>query len=117
MCMHNRIKEIRKALNINQIDFAKQIGLSQSTLAMIEVGKRNFSDKHIKLICSTFNISEHWIRTGEGSMFSCSPYEKELISGSVSEQKRVSAYFMIFSTGPCQAQKRKQYQKIIFLCQ
>ena len=65
MCMHNRIKEIRKALNINQIDFAKQIGLSQSTLAMIEVGKRNFSDKHIKLICSTFNISEHWIRTGE----------------------------------------------------
>ncbi len=80
MCMHNRIKEIRKALNINQIDFAKQIGLSQSTLAMIEVGKRNFSDKHIKLICSTFNISEHWIRTGEGSMFSCSPYEKELIS-------------------------------------
>ena len=80
MCMYNRIKEIRKTLNINQIDFAKQIGLSQSTLAMIEVGKRNFSDKHIKLICSTFNISEHWIKTGEGNMFNCSPYERELIT-------------------------------------
>lgn len=78
--MYNRIKDIRKALNLNQQDFANSLGLSQSTLAMIEVGKRNFSDKHIKLICSEFGISEHWIRTGQGKMFNSSPYEKEFLN-------------------------------------
>lgn len=77
--MHSRIKQIRSALGLNQTEFAKQLGLSQSTLAMIEVGKRNFSDKHIKIICSTFNINENWLRTGQGEMFSSSLYEKELI--------------------------------------
>lgn len=77
--MHSRIKQIRGALGLNQTEFAKQLGLSQSTLAMIEVGKRNFSDKHIKIICSTFNINENWLRTGQGEMFSSSLYEKELI--------------------------------------
>ncbi len=46
---------------------------------MIEVGKRNFNDKHIKLICSTFNVNEQWLRTGIGDMFLTSPYEKEFM--------------------------------------
>lgn len=78
--MYSRIKEIRKALNLNQNEFAEKLGLSQSTLAMIEVGKRTFSDKHIKLICVTFNINENWLRTGNGNMFSSTPYERELLS-------------------------------------
>ncbi|WP_229386629.1 helix-turn-helix transcriptional regulator [Lysinibacillus sphaericus] len=77
--MYNRIKEIRNSLKMNQTEFAQHLGLSQSTLAMIEVGKRKFSDKHIKIICSTFNINENWLRTGEGEMFNSSLYEKELI--------------------------------------
>lgn len=77
--MYSRIKEIRRTLKLNQNEFAEKIGLSQSSLAMIEVGKRNFSDKHIKLICSTFNISENWLRTGNGNMFSSTPYERELL--------------------------------------
>lgn len=77
--MYHRIKEIRKALNISQTEFAKKIGLSQATLAMIEVGKRTFNDKHIKLICSTFNVNENWLRTGEGEMFNSSPYEQEFV--------------------------------------
>lgn len=78
--MYNRIKEIRKALSLNQNEFAEKIGLSQSTLAMIEVGKRTFSDKHIKLICTTFGINENWLRTGEGNMFNSTPYERELLN-------------------------------------
>lgn len=77
--MYERIKEIRKILNLNQSEFAEKIGLSQSTLAMIEVGKRTFSDKHIKLICSTFNVSEAWLRSGKGNMFSSTPYERQLL--------------------------------------
>ena len=46
---------------------------------MIEVGKRKFSDKHIKIICSEFHVNEKWLRTGEGEMFLVSCYDKEFI--------------------------------------
>lgn len=76
--MYHRLKEVRKRLGMNQVDFSKRLGLSQSTLAMLEVGKRSFNDKHVKLVCSTYGVSEHWLRTGEGEMFGSSPYEKEI---------------------------------------
>lgn len=78
--MYTRIKEIRNALGLNQIDFAEKIGLGQSALAMIEVGKRKFSEKHIKLICTTFNVNEEWLRSGVGEMFTSPLNERELIN-------------------------------------
>ena len=77
--LYQRIKEIRNALHMNQMEFSKRLGLSQSSLAMIEVGKRKFSDKHIKIICSEFHVNEKWLRTGEGEMFLVSCYDKEFI--------------------------------------
>ena len=62
---------------MSQKDFGKQLGLTQVTLSMIEGGKSVVIDKNIKLICTTFNINEHWLRTGEGEMFCASPYEGE----------------------------------------
>lgn len=74
-----RLRNLRKALNLYQGDFAKQIGLSQTSLSMIESGHNGLSDRNIKLICSTFNVSERWLRDGEGEMFAApSPYAKEL---------------------------------------
>ena len=75
--MHTRIKMIRKKLGLNQTDFANQIGLTQTSLTMIESEKRVLTDKNIKIICSVFNANERWIRTGNGEMFNSSPYEKE----------------------------------------
>ena len=69
MEMYERICLVRKTLKMNQGAFASAIGFAQSTIAMIEVGKREISDRHIKAICSQFQINEDWLRTGEGSMF------------------------------------------------
>ena len=33
--------------------------------------------KSVTLICSAFNVSEHWLSTGEGEMFHDSPHERE----------------------------------------
>lgn len=77
--MINRLKEIRKTLGMNQTDFAKRLGLTQTAFSMIESGARVLSDKHIKIICSEFGISENWFRTGDGDMFLKSPYEKEFL--------------------------------------
>lgn len=66
--MHERLKLIRETPKMSQAEFSKALGMGQSTLAMMEVGKRDILDRHIKTICSIFNVSEKWLRTGEGEM-------------------------------------------------
>ncbi|MDR2716576.1 MAG: helix-turn-helix transcriptional regulator [Treponema sp.] len=76
----DRIRLVRKALELNQGEFARQIGLTQTALSMIELEKVTLTDKNIKLICATFAVDEDWLRTGKGEMFGVeSPYEKELL--------------------------------------
>jgi transcriptional regulator with XRE-family HTH domain len=80
MNIHNRIRLVRKTLGLNQGKFARQIGLTQTALSMIELDKVALTDKNIKLICATFAVDEDWMRTGKGEMFGAqSPYEKELL--------------------------------------
>ena len=77
--MNERLKQLRKALKLYQGDFAKQIGLTQTSLSVIESGRNSLTDRNIKLICSTFNVNERWLRDGEGEMFAApSPYAREL---------------------------------------
>ena len=75
--MLHRLKEIRKTLGLNQTDFAKHLGITQTAYSMIESGNRPLAEKYIKVICSSFNVNENWFYTGEGDMFLSSPYEKE----------------------------------------
>jgi transcriptional regulator with XRE-family HTH domain len=80
MTILDRIRLIRKELGLNQNDFARKIGLTQTSMSMIEAGKAALTQKNIKLICVTFGVSEDWLRTGQGKMFgSASLYEKELL--------------------------------------
>jgi len=80
MSILNRIRLVRKTLSLKQGEFALRIGLTQTALSMIELGKTALTDKNIKLICATFAVDEGWLRTGKGEMFGVqSPYEKELL--------------------------------------
>ena len=67
--MLERIKRLRDSLNLTQKEFADKIKLGQSTWAMIESDNRRINERHIKLICQEFNVSELWLKTGEGEMF------------------------------------------------
>ena len=64
-----RIKQVRKSLKLNQADFGEQIALAQTYLSQIERGDREVTEKILKLVCFQFNVSERWLRTGEGNMF------------------------------------------------
>ena len=66
--MQERLKEIRDYFHMTQAEFAKKLGIGQSTLAMMEVSKRDISDRHIKTICAICNVNEEWLRTGTGTM-------------------------------------------------
>lgn len=77
--LNERLVKIRKDLGMNQKEFAESLAIGQSTLAMIEVGKRALNDRHIKLICSIYNVNEKWLRTGEGEPYSPQTRNQEII--------------------------------------
>ena len=66
--MQNRIKELRKHLNLNQTEFGEKIGVRQTTIAGYESGGRTPLDTVIASICKEFNVNERWLRFGEGDM-------------------------------------------------
>lgn len=67
--MNNRIRELRKTcLKLTQKEFSARLGLSENFIWQIEKGDRDPSDRTISDICREFDISETWLRTGEGEM-------------------------------------------------
>jgi len=67
--MNKRLREVRKILKINQLDFASKIGMAQSGYSQIETGENALTEQNIKLICLIYGVNETWLRTGEGEMF------------------------------------------------
>ena len=67
--MNERVKELRKKLNLTQQEFADKIGMKRNTVANYETNRNEPSNSVISLICREFNVSETWLRTGEGEMF------------------------------------------------
>lgn len=67
--MQERLKNIRKALNLTQGEFAERLGLAQNSIASYESGRRNPNDAIIKLICREFNVDYFWLTEGKGEMF------------------------------------------------
>lgn len=74
--INERIKKIRKEEKMNQRDFGSLIGLTQSAVSWIEIPHHNVTEQNLKSIISTFNISEEWLRSGEGSMYTSSELEE-----------------------------------------
>ena len=58
--MASRLKQLRKALKINQTNFAKQLGITQTAYSMIENGNNPLSDRYIKVISSVFGGEAAW---------------------------------------------------------
>lgn len=69
--VNERIKKLRKMLDLTQQEFGNRIGMKQNTIALIEKG-RNTSDQTIFSICREFNVNEEWLRSGTGEMFKIS---------------------------------------------
>ena len=67
--LKDRIKKIRKELDLTQQKFADRLGVQRNTIAMYEMGRTLPSDAIMRSICREFNVNEDWLRTGEGEMF------------------------------------------------
>ena len=67
--MNERLKKLRKTLDLTQQEFADRLGISRGNIGSYEVGKSALSDAVISLICREFNVNADWLRNGEGEMF------------------------------------------------
>ena len=67
--MNTRLKSVRKALGLSQIDFAQRIGVTDGAISSLERGQNNLTDQMILAICRAYLVNETWFRTGVGEMF------------------------------------------------
>ena len=68
--MNERLKQLRKALKLNQVDFGAKRSLTGSAISRYESGVNAMADNIVLLICREFDVNEEWLRYGTGSMFS-----------------------------------------------
>lgn len=78
--MKERIRKLRKYLDLTQQEFADKIGMKRNTIANYETGRNDPSSSVVSLLCREFNVNEDWLRTGEGEMFIKVPEDDEIAS-------------------------------------
>lgn len=71
--MHERLKKLRKILDLTQQEFAERIGSKRNTVAKYETAANTPSAAVVSLICREFNVREEWLRNGEGEIFRPKP--------------------------------------------
>lgn len=67
--MNENLKLLRENLGLTQSEMAEKLKVSITTISRLELGVRNLTDRMIYQICREFNVSESWLRTGEGNMY------------------------------------------------
>lgn len=79
--MNDRIRQLRRALGLNQREFAAAIGLRQSAVSHLEKKGSTVTEQNVKAICAQFGASEGWLRAGRGEMLLPGQrQEKELLA-------------------------------------
>jgi transcriptional regulator with XRE-family HTH domain len=74
--VNERIKMVRKSLNLSQINFSRGIFISHGYYAGIELENFKANNRIIELIASKYGVSRRWLETGQGEMFDKKPDEK-----------------------------------------
>lgn len=76
--LNERIKELIEAKGMKKTAFAERLNVSQAFVSQLCSGASQPSDRTISDICREFNVSEEWLRTGEGEMFQPKSRNEEL---------------------------------------
>lgn len=85
MTQGERIKAIRKELDMTLEEFGMRLGAKKSSMSNLENDRFNLTEQMRKSICREFNVNYDWLTTGEGEMFSLpedeeAAYISELLS-------------------------------------
>ena len=56
-----RVKEIRKTLNLTLEKFGEKLGVGKTAISNIEKGNRNLTDQMAKAICREYNVNYDYL--------------------------------------------------------
>lgn len=73
--MNERIRKLRKALNLTMEKFGERLGVKRNTVSQWETGTNSVTDQMFKSICREYNVNESWLRDDIGEMF-CIPEDE-----------------------------------------
>ncbi len=69
LSIHDRVKAVRKALDMSQTTFGERLGVGIGVIKNIEYALVDPKDQFLSLICKVFGVDPIWLETGEGEMF------------------------------------------------
>lgn len=69
MSENERLKEIRKSLDLTQREFSDALDIKQGSYSDVERGKAGISAVLLKNLIRRFRINPLWLCEGEGEMF------------------------------------------------
>lgn len=74
-----RIKKLRKSiLGISQQEFADSLFMKRNSIAQLETGLRNPSERTLKTIAEIHNVNLEWLQDGTGPIFRELTKEEEI---------------------------------------
>lgn len=73
MTTGERVKGIRKTLNLTLEKFGEKLGVGKTAISKIEKDERNLTDQMAKSICREYNVNYDYLIYEEGEMFSDLP--------------------------------------------
>lgn len=77
MSINERIRNLRKTLNLSQEEFGSRLGVTKASISRLESGINNVTDQMTLAICREFNVSKIWLIEGHGEMFESADMEFE----------------------------------------
>lgn len=90
--MKERLKELRKKLNLTQRELAEKIGVNISQISDWERGRFTLSPARIAQICAALHVRREWFETGEGEVLEPQRPEKR-----TRDEILADAFEMIYS--------------------
>lgn len=67
--MKNRIKKIRADTGLSMEKFGNRIGITKSSVSLLESGKNSPSEQTIRLICKEFGVNKEWLLDDKGEPY------------------------------------------------
>lgn len=76
----DRLKELRTKRGYSQYDLAKKLGVSKSTISMMEIGSRQPSKEVMELIADFFNVTlDYLMGKDDVSFYFFTPEQSDLL--------------------------------------
>lgn len=82
MTQGERVRELRKFLELTTEKFGEKLGVQRSAISKIENGRCSLTDANIRAICREFRVNYYWLTEGQLPMILETP---ETITDEIAE--------------------------------